>query len=298
MNRSTLCSHIAGTLLVCGLAVGPPVLHAQDYIDIEAERRAQEGQGVTQPQPSQSYPESESRYGPDSESGYGAPSGQPVPPSSGAVDSGQSAGSAGELFYQLQLLQQEVMDLRGKVEEQEYQIRQLREQSLERYLDLDQRLKSGGAATAGTAPAAAGAGTPGTGPATVQELAGESDAYRAAYSLVRSQQFGDAVAAFRQFLVDFPGGKYAANAHYWLGELYLVQVPPDDESARREFNRLLEQYPENGKIPDALYKLGKIYYDRGNRDRAREYLDRVINEFGDSGSSAVKLARDFISQNY
>ena len=52
------------------------------------------------------------------------------------------------------------------------------------------------------------------------------------------------------------------------------------------------------KAPDALYKLGKIYFDRGDATRAREYFDRVVNEFGDSGSSAVKLARDFISSNY
>ena len=263
--------------LVCGL-VWVAGVQAQDYIDVEAERRGDPA--------AQTYPET-------TEPGPGF---VPQPP---AGETG-SASSAGELFYQLQLLQQEVMELRGKVEEQEYQLRQQREQSLERYLDLDQRLKrlEGGGVPAGQgAPTSTGTGA-GTVTAPQQELPGESDAYRAAYSLVRSQQFADAVAAFRQFLVDFPGGKFAPNAHYWLGELYLVQVPPDDESARREFNLLLEQYPDNSKIPDALYKLGKIYFDRGNRDGAREYLDRVINEFGDSGSSAVKLARDFISQNY
>ncbi len=277
-------------LLAFVLAV-PAVLSAQDYIDVEAERR---GQTATQ-----SYPD----YPDDSGPGYvqQSPAASSAGPGTnpGAI-SGNSAvdstGNMGELFYQLQLLQQEVMELRGKVEEQEYQLRQLREQSLERYLDLDQRMKSG-AVSGGEASTSAGS-SGGTVVAPQQELPGESDAYRAAYSLVRSQQFGDAIAAFRQFLVDFPGGKFAPNAHYWLGELYLVQSPPDDESARREFNLLLEQYPDNGKIPDALYKLGKIYFDRGNRERARGYLDRVINEFGDSGSSAVKLARDFISQNY
>ncbi len=275
MTRSTsVCA--AGAVFVFALGSSP--VPAQDYIDVEAERRGEQVQAY-----------------PGSTDPYTTQSNQPTTPIPVSGDSG-SASNDGELFYQLQLLQQEVMELRGKVEEQEYQIRQLREQSLERYLDLDQRLKGGGLQPTGATPTP---GSPtGTTPAPQQELPGESDAYRAAYSLVRSQQFADAVAAFRQFLVDFPGGKFSPNAHYWLGELYLVQVPPDDESARRAFNLLLEQYPDNAKIPDALYKLGKIYYDRGNRDRAREYLDRVINEFGDSGSSAVKLAQDFISQNY
>ena len=194
------------------------------------------------------------------------------------VASDSSGTSAGELFYQLQLLQQEVMELRGRVEEQGYQIRQLKEQNLERYMDLDRRLNEGGGAAPGPSTETGTANSP------TQELAGEADAYRAAYSLVRSQQFADAVNAFQQFLVDFPRGRYAPNAHYWLGELYLVVVPPDDESARREFSLLLEDYPDNSKIPDALYKLGKIYFDRGDAARAREFFDRVINEFSDSSS--------------
>ena len=75
-------------------------------------------------------------------------------------------------------------------------------------------------------------------------------------------------------------------------------LPPDLELARREFMLLLDQYPDNSKAPDAMYKLGKVYFEKGNREKAREYLDRVISEFGSSNSSAVKLARDFLRQNY
>ena len=61
---------------------------------------------------------------------------------------------------------------------------------------------------------------------------------------------------------------------------------------------MLSQYPDNSKAPDALYKLGKVQFLKGNREKAREYLDRVISEYGSSNSSAVKLARDFIAENY
>jgi tol-pal system protein YbgF len=263
---------VTGKAIVCGLVFWTSPIFAQDYIDVEAERmREQQGYGQSTAQPTQQAP---------------------------AYGSGTATGmDAGELYYKLQLLEQEVMQLRGKLEEQEFQLRQLREQSLERYMDLDRRLSGGGAATppASTAPSTPRPAAP-SGPAP--ELPGESDAYRAAYGLVRSQQFDEAVSAFRQFLVDFPSGRFAPNAHYWLGELYLVIAPPDEESARREFVQLLEQYPDHGKVPDALYKLGRIYFDRGDRDRAREYFDRVVNEFGNTGSSAVKLARDFLSSNY
>lgn len=278
-------------LTVAMLFWATPLL-AQDYIDVEAERQQAE-QPAQQPTyaPSQpTYPATDPSSGPYS----GTTGGTTVPVEPAPITGGGS--DPGEMFYQLQLLQQEVMELRGRLEEQEYQLRQLREQSLERYLDLDKRIKGGGVATPGGETGTETPGTPAGTPA--QPLAGESDAYRAAYSLVRGQQFSEAVDAFKQFLVDFPGGRYAPNAHYWLGELYLVITPPDDESARREFNLLLERYPSNSKVPDALYKLGKIYYDRGNRDRAKEYLDRVVNDYGDSGSSAVKLASDFLSRSF
>ena len=98
--------------------------------------------------------------------------------------------------------------------------------------------------------------------------------------------------------MQYPNGRYAPNAYYWLGELYLVVQPPDLEQARQSFNQLLTQYPTNSKVPDALYKLGRVHFMKGNREKSREYLDRVINEYGSTNSSAVKLAQDFIDQNF
>ena len=50
------------------------------------------------------------------------------------------ASGQGELFYQLQVLQEEVRMLRGLVEDQSHQLRQLKEQSMQRYIDLDRRI--------------------------------------------------------------------------------------------------------------------------------------------------------------
>jgi tol-pal system protein YbgF len=254
----------------CGLALCAGPLFAQDFIDLERERLEQTDTSV----PIDSAPASA------------------VIAASTAAEPVSQGPNYGELYYQMQLLQQEVMELRGQMEEQTHELRQLKQQNLERYLDIDRRLSEGSGGSTATTQ-----GTPGSG-AQAQELAGEADAYRNAYSMVRSQQFSEAVISFKQFLQDFPDGKYAANAHYWLGELYLVIVPPDLELSRREFTLLLEQHPDNSKAPDAMYKLGKVYFEKGNREKAREYLDKVISEYGSTNSSAVKLARDFLSQNF
>jgi len=276
----------APKLFLTGLALmaGPVSFGAlgQDYIDVEAERARAGSSSTAQPTPARSY-------GLDS-------SAAPAPVSRAPAPAGNSEQTMGNLFIQLQRLQQEVMQLNGKVEEQAYEIRRLKEQSLERYLDLDRRLAGGAAPTGSSSgesplmstPAASGAGE-------AAEQPGEGDAYRAAYALVRNQEFGDAVTAFKQFLERFPDGRYAANAHYWLGELYLVLQPPDPEAARQSFMLLLDQYPGNAKEPDALYKLGRVHYIKGNRDRSREFLDRVIRQYPES--SAAGLAKEFIQQN-
>jgi tol-pal system protein YbgF len=275
----------APKLFLTGLAlvVGPVSFGvlAQDYIDVEAER-ARGDSRTAQPTAARSY-------GLDSSAAPPAVSRAPAP-------AGNSEQTIGNLFIQLQRLQQEVMQLNGKVEEQAYEIRRLKEQSLERYLDLDRRLAGGAAPTGSSSGESPVNTTPASsGSSEAAEQPGEGDAYRAAYALVRNQEFGDAVAAFKQFLERFPDGRYAPNAHYWLGELYLVLQPPDPEAARQSFMLLLDQYPGNAKEPDALYKLGRVHYIKGNRERSREFLDRVIRQYPES--SAAGLAREFIQQN-
>ena len=294
------------------LAVGPfcflATTHAQDYIDVEAERAAESANPSSSStvQPAESYPVTS--YGIGS-----APAAPVLQGESPAAPVGSASGNAGQLLLKVQQLQQEVMRLNGMVEEQAHELRTLKAQSLERYIDLDRRLgllaggsgelapeaAAGPSAPAPTAEAAAPRSSPvAAAPAAAVAQPGESEAYQAAYALVRSQQFNQAVTAFQQFLQDYPSGRFTPNAHYWLGELYLVTSPPDPEAARQAFMLLLDMYPTDSKVPDALFKLGRIHYTKGNRERAREFLDRVINEFGSTNSAAVKLAQDFISENY
>ena len=244
---------------------------AQDYIDVEAERRSPQP-GSTSAAPAVSYGVGTA---PSAVSSTASNTRSLPPPSAPAGD------NIGGLFNQVQQLQQEVMRLNGLVEQQAYEIRTLKEQSLERYMDIDRRLASGGGvATGGASASAPATNSPATpsdtsGSATeVAEQPGEGDAYRAAYALVRGQEFDQAVGAFNAFLERFPAGRYAPNAHYWLGELYLVTDPADPEASRQAFMLLLNQYPTNAKIPDALYKLGRVHFMKGNRDRSREFLNR------------------------
>ncbi len=286
-----------------------PGVSAQDFIDVEAEREnntaARDAGGITgstgQPTPVQG-----------SVTPYAGVTTTALPIASRDNNDAVSV-NAGALVIQVQQLQEEVRRLNGLVEEQTSQIRRLKEQSLERYIDLDRRLaelaNSTDSGPNGDAASLTFGGVTGTKPmATVTDVpmrpvieppvadAAEESAYQGAYSYVKARNFAAAVNAFQDFLNRYPLGAYAPNAHYWLGELYLVVEPTEPELARQNFKLLLDQYPENAKVPDALYKLGKVHFLKGNRERSREYLDQVIKEY--SGHPAAQLSRDFLDENF
>ncbi len=220
---------------------------------------------------------------------------QPPAPAQGpAAGAGQ-----GELFNQLILLQQEVMQLRGIVEEQAHQRRKMKEQNMERYIDLDRRLGSLVAAPPKAGSSKTAAKVASRSPALVVANEGEKEAYDAAYRLVINKRFDDALEAFKQFLLDFPGGKYAPNSYYWMGELYQVVTPQNLDASREAFSQLLGQYPQHAKAPDAMYKLGKVYFLKGNKAKSREWLQKVIADYGQTAnSSAADKSRQFINANF
>jgi len=225
----------------------------------------------------------------------------------GATNNGQA-----ELYTQLQSLQDEVMQLRGLVEEQGHQLDSLKQQSLERYMDLDRRLGGSGAAAVQSAPAAAAPAidasapvsaavpaaastTPTAAPAVASP--GEQEVYKQAYAKLKGQQYTAAIQAFNAFLKDYPSSELVPNTYYWLGELHLVESPQNLNAAEQSFSKLLSDFPQHTKTPDALYKLGKVAFLKGDKPKAKKLMQRVIDEYGASGSSAPQLAKQFIDEN-
>jgi len=221
--------------------------------------------------------------------------GQPLP---------LSSRDSRSLALRVQQLEEEIRRLNGLVEEQASLLTRLQDQSLERYVEMDRRLAAIGTVDPSVviegdeeadSPAPDDTVPSADVPVAVAEVQpGEREAYQSAYGLVRERQFEAAVDAFNTFLASYPFGRFAPNAHYWLGELYLVIEPVDPESARQNFQLLLDQYPNDRKVPDALYKLGRVHALKGNMDRSKEYLNQVIADYGAEQHPAAQLAKDFL----
>lgn len=220
---------------------------------------------------------------------------QAIQDASGAYAGGAMStppSAQGEMFLQLQQLQDEVSRLRGMVEEQQYEIRRLKQESLDRYQELDSRLAGAAGATAQqNVPAGAvdASGTP-VPPATHAEpadLEKERLYYDAAFDLIKAKEFGKASQAFTAFLRKYPNSQYAGNAQYWLGEVNLAKG--DLQGAGQAFARVSQNYPKHPKVPDSLYKLADVERRLGNTEKARSALQQVIAQY--PGSSAAQLAQ-------
>ena len=208
------------------------------------------------------------------------------------------ASAQGMLFNQLQQMQQELAQLRGMVEEQQNEIQRLKQEGLERYQDLDQRISAGATAGAPAQNSSANgainaAGTP-TPPAAQQQASAEPGDpakeklyYDAAFDLIKAKDFDKASQAFAAFLNRYPSSQYAGNAQYWLGEVNLAKG--DLQAAGQAFAKVSQAYPSHAKVPDSLFKLADVERRLGHNDKARGILQQVIAQF--PGSSAAQLAQ-------
>ena len=216
--------------------------------------------------------------------------GSPTEERSGVVDSQVSgAGQLSELFYRIQVLQQDLKDLRGTIEEQSYLIKRLERSQKEQYLDLDNRLVQLGGADLESRAAQTEDKESSEEVTTllneVPEFDNEREAYQYAFDLMRNRQYQESLAGFEEIIVAFPNGQYTPNAFYWIGELYLAQG--DNEKSRQSFIQVISLYPDHQKVPDAMYKLGVVYFALGDNQSALRYLGQVQQEYPNSSAAGL-----------
>jgi tol-pal system protein YbgF len=197
-----------------------------------------------------------------------------------------------DLQTQIQNLQKEIQELRGRLDMQAHSLQ-----------TIEERLRMQTPNSEQTLPI-----TPASNPPAKKILPESSDiikdpaaknmpsnhslpdeeAYQSAIQQIKGKNYPSAIKNLKAYLLKFPSGRYVSNTHYWLGELYLLRN--NQAQAIKEFNIIVNQYPQNQRMKETLLKLGTLYYDQGNKKKGREFLARVQRDY--PSTVAAKLASE------
>lgn len=201
--------------------------------------------------------------------------------------------SGSELQYQMQILQEEVMALRGLVEQLSYQIQRHRGIQDDRYLELDRRLQNLGTVSLAGPPGQSSDSVPSVDADTESEHQSEQALYNAGYTSIKERRFDDAIKQLKRVIEQYPDGEFTANAYYWIGEVHAAMPQPDLEQARQALVQVIDGFPGSNKVPDASFKLGKVYHLMGDCGRAKAFLQQVASVY--AAKSAGQLAERYLT---
>ena len=189
------------------------------------------------------------------------------------------------LQQQVDELQTEVNNLRGVTELHTHQLSQVLERQRELYQELDRRVNEALKAT----PETTAYQQPNTdSQVNYSNNLTENEAYDRAVNLVlKDKLYEKAIVEFRQFNQKYPKSTYAANSHYWLGQLLFNKG--ELAEAEKEFTVVVTQFADSSKRPDSLLKLAMVAQKQNSKTKAITLYRQLIKEY--PSSTAAQLAK-------
>jgi len=185
-----------------------------------------------------------------------------------------------DIQLELQSLSSLIEQLEGKLEDTNYRLAQLSQQ----IAATNQQIK--GLRPSDAAPPPPGGGGAG-GPIPGNAAADPETLYRTSYNDYLRGNYDLAILGFRQYLESFGSTDLADNASYWIGESYYRQKRFQD--AIREFDAVVNQYPNSDKVASALLRKGYAYLELGEQSKGVVQLQNVIRRY--PKSDEANLAR-------
>jgi|TARA_B110000091_G_C13735435_1_gene440903 tol-pal system protein YbgF len=203
-----------------------------------------------------------------------------------------AARNRAQVNLQLQVdeLQSEVNKLRGITELHEHKLNQMSERQRELYQEIERRVNNALKSTRISSVANVQANSDNQ--VNYSNNLTENEAYDHAVNLVlKDKLYEQAIPAFKQFNQKFPQSSYAANAHYWLGQLLFNKA--EFSLAESEFLIVVNKFNDSTKRADALLKLGMVRQKQGENSASITLYRQLIKEY--PNSTAAQLAKPRLS---
>ncbi len=103
------------------------------------------------------------------------------------------------------------------------------------------------------------------------------DQFQIAFDNIRSKNWKEAKNSFIKFIENHPENQLSGSAHYWLGELYILEKQYRD--AALIFAEGYQKFPESIKSPDMLYKLSLALYEVNKINESCKTLEKLILDY-------------------
>jgi tol-pal system protein YbgF len=241
----------------------------------------------------------------------------------GGGDANIPAGGSAQLEVRLSAIEDQLRELRGKVEETDNRTAKLTENFEKLQKDVDFRfnelsnaapkplaaatpanlgessgsgasvkplLESSAAKPQPSAPVPAKAAEPSASKSALDlaNFSSPRELYNYAFRLLNQTQYEEAANAFDSFTKKYPKDPLVGNAFYWEGETYYIRR--DYVNAADYFRQGFEAMPEGPKAPDNLLKLAMSLDALSREKEACLVLQQIMSKFKKTASSTVDKA--------
>lgn len=236
--------------------------------------------------------------------------------SGGGTGEGGVPVNNGQTVARIAQIDEEIRQIRGLIEQTQFQNKQTAAELKKLSDDVDYRLraleqKQAAAVAPAPVPTAEPAGaTPANPPETMDAVKPEAAApktadepkaaltgkdfpnsnahYSYAFKLLNDKKYAEAAQSFDAFVKKYPTDPLTSNAYYWLGESQYSRG--DFTRSAESFRKGFESAPEGQKAPDNLYKLAMSLSQIKRKSEACIVLQQVAAKYTESAARTAAKA--------
>lgn len=222
--------------------------------------------------------------------------------------------NAGQMQVRFSQIDEEIRQIRGLIEQTQFQNKQTADSLRKLSEDVDYRLRAmeqkqmEAAAAAAAAPplepAAEAvapvaevkpvkAGAASAADAVAGNFADPNAHYSYAFKLLNEKKYTEAATSFDQFVKKYPTDPLTANAYYWMGESQYARN--DFTRSAESFRKGFEANPDGQKAPDNLYKLAMSLAQIKRKTESCVVLNQVVTKYAETAPRTVSKAQEGIT---
>lgn len=138
------------------------------------------------------------------------------------------------------------------------------------------------------ASVAPGSGVLGTIPAPPPGSSADS-LYSQGMDMLSRAQYPQAQQLFQQVVANYGTSEFAPQAQFWIADIYYVQK--DYTAAARAYAEVLKRYPDSGRAPDAMLKLGLSLLELKQKNEGCTTLGALRSKYPNASDQIIGRAQ-------